>query len=78
VHQQLPASASRSDPHVLDGHYDKVMDVDLRGVFHGLKHGIRHMLNFGGGSIVNWSSTGGITEPRNTSAYTAAKHGVVG
>jgi NAD(P)-dependent dehydrogenase (short-subunit alcohol dehydrogenase family) len=59
-------------------HYDKVMDVDLRGVFHGLKHGIRHMLNFGGGAIVNWSSTGGITGAPNTSAYTAAKHGVVG
>jgi NAD(P)-dependent dehydrogenase (short-subunit alcohol dehydrogenase family) len=54
------------------------MDVDLRGVFHGIKHGVRQMLNFGGGAIVNWSSTGGITGAANTAAYTAAKHGVVG
>jgi NAD(P)-dependent dehydrogenase (short-subunit alcohol dehydrogenase family) len=59
-------------------HYDKVMDVDLRGVFHGIKHGVRQMLNFGGGAIVNWSSTGGMTGAANTAAYTAAKHGVVG
>jgi NAD(P)-dependent dehydrogenase (short-subunit alcohol dehydrogenase family) len=58
--------------------YNRVVDVDLRGVFHGLKHGIRQMLKFGGGSIVNWSSTGGLMGSPNTSAYTAAKHGVVG
>jgi NAD(P)-dependent dehydrogenase (short-subunit alcohol dehydrogenase family) len=58
--------------------YDKVMDVDLRGVFHGMKYGIRHMLNNGGGSIINWSSVGGLMASPNTSAYTAAKHGVVG
>lgn len=59
-------------------HYDKVMDVDLRGVFHGIKHGVRHMLANGGGSIVNWSSVGGLLGSANTAAYTAAKHGVVG
>jgi NAD(P)-dependent dehydrogenase (short-subunit alcohol dehydrogenase family) len=59
-------------------HYDKVMDVDLRGVFHGMKHGIRQMLKTGGGAIVNWSSVGGIMGSANASAYTAAKHGVVG
>jgi NAD(P)-dependent dehydrogenase (short-subunit alcohol dehydrogenase family) len=37
--------------------YDRLMDVDLRGVFLGMKHGIRAMLPTGGGSIVNWSST---------------------
>lgn len=58
--------------------YDKILDIDLRGVFHGIKHGVRHMLNNGGGAIVNWSSVGGITGSPGTSAYTAAKHGVVG
>jgi NAD(P)-dependent dehydrogenase (short-subunit alcohol dehydrogenase family) len=58
--------------------YDKIMDVDLRGVFHGMKHGIRQMLKTGGGSIINWSSVGGLMASPNTSAYTAAKHGVVG
>jgi NAD(P)-dependent dehydrogenase (short-subunit alcohol dehydrogenase family) len=58
--------------------YDKVMDVDLRGVFNGTKHAIRHMLNNGGGSIINWSSVGGIRATPRTSIYSAAKFGVVG
>jgi NAD(P)-dependent dehydrogenase (short-subunit alcohol dehydrogenase family) len=58
--------------------YDKVMDVDLRGVIQGMKYGIRHMLKTGGGSIINWSSVGGLMASPNTSIYTAAKHGVVG
>lgn len=58
--------------------YDKVMDIDLRGVFHGLKYGTREMLKSGGGSIVNWSSSGGLLGAPFTAAYTAAKHGVVG
>ena len=37
------------------------MDVDLRGVFLGMKYGIRRMRDAGGGAIVNWSSVGGLT-----------------
>ena len=41
--------------------YERTMDVDLRGVLFGMKHGIRAMLAAGnGGSVVNWSSLGGI------------------
>jgi NAD(P)-dependent dehydrogenase (short-subunit alcohol dehydrogenase family) len=59
--------------------YERVLDVDLRGVLFGMKHGIRAMLDAGnGGSIVNWSSLGGIGGSAFTSVYTAAKHGVVG
>ena len=60
--------------------YDKVMDVDLRGVFHCLKHGIATMLPTGGGAIVNWSSVGGLNASEvgmPTSVYNAAKAGVV-
>jgi len=60
-------------------HYDRTMDVDLRGVILGMKHGVRAMLEAGnGGSIVNWSSLGGIGGAAYTTVYTAAKHGVVG
>jgi NAD(P)-dependent dehydrogenase (short-subunit alcohol dehydrogenase family) len=58
--------------------YDRIMDIDLRGVLLGTKHGIRTMLQSGGGVIVNWSSTGGLngsTIP--TSVYSAAKAGVI-
>jgi NAD(P)-dependent dehydrogenase (short-subunit alcohol dehydrogenase family) len=44
-----------------------------------MKHGISAMLSAGnGGSIVNWSSLGGIGGSPWTSVYNAAKHGVVG
>jgi len=59
-------------------HYDKIMEVDLRGVFLGTKHGIRAMLEAGnGGSIVNWSSLGGLGASPATSVYSAAKAGVI-
>jgi NAD(P)-dependent dehydrogenase (short-subunit alcohol dehydrogenase family) len=58
--------------------YDRIMDVDLRGVLLGTKHAIRAMLPTGGGSIVNWSSTGGVNaSPMPTSVYGAAKAGVI-
>ncbi len=58
--------------------YDRLMDVDLRGVILGMKHGIRTMLKTGGGSIVNWSSVGGLNGSAGTSVYAAAKHGIIG
>jgi NAD(P)-dependent dehydrogenase (short-subunit alcohol dehydrogenase family) len=58
--------------------YDKTMDVDLRGVLLGMKHGIRAMLESGGGAIINWSSVGGLNaSPFGTSVYSAAKAGVI-
>jgi NAD(P)-dependent dehydrogenase (short-subunit alcohol dehydrogenase family) len=60
--------------------YDKIMDVDLRGVFLGMKYGIPRLIEAGGGAIVNWSSVGGLnaSEPSMpTSVYNAAKAGVV-
>jgi NAD(P)-dependent dehydrogenase (short-subunit alcohol dehydrogenase family) len=57
--------------------YDTVMDVDLRGVMLGMKHGIRAMLQTGGGSIINWSSIGGLNAAPYTSVYSAAKAGVI-
>jgi NAD(P)-dependent dehydrogenase (short-subunit alcohol dehydrogenase family) len=58
--------------------YDRVMDVDLRGVMLGTKHGLKTMLRTGGGVIVNWSSTGGLNAtPFPVSVYSAAKAGVI-
>jgi NAD(P)-dependent dehydrogenase (short-subunit alcohol dehydrogenase family) len=59
-------------------HYDRVMDIDLRGVLLGTKHAIRTMLESGnGGSIVNWSSIGGLNASPYTGVYSAAKAGVI-
>jgi NAD(P)-dependent dehydrogenase (short-subunit alcohol dehydrogenase family) len=58
--------------------YDKILDVDLRGVLLGMKYGIRAMLETGGGAIVNWSSVGGLNgSVHGTSIYSAAKAGVI-
>ena len=57
-------------------HYDRTMDIDLRGVLLGMKHGIRAMPETGGGSIINWSSVGGLNGSPCTGVYTAAKAGV--
>jgi len=58
-------------------HYDRYMEVDLRGVFLGTKHGIKAMIKTGGGSIVNWSSLAGLGAAPATSVYSAAKAGVI-
>ncbi|WP_193017503.1 SDR family NAD(P)-dependent oxidoreductase [Proteus sp. FME41] len=55
-----------------------VMDTDINGVFYGLKYGIPAILKSGGGSIVNLSSSNGIVGIAGISAYTAAKHAVLG
>jgi NAD(P)-dependent dehydrogenase (short-subunit alcohol dehydrogenase family) len=58
--------------------YDRLMDVDLRGVMLGMKHGIRTMLKTGGGAVVNWSSVGGLNGSAYASVYQAAKRGING
>jgi NAD(P)-dependent dehydrogenase (short-subunit alcohol dehydrogenase family) len=57
--------------------YDLTLDVDLRGVLLGMKHGIRAMRETGGGSIINWSSIGGLNASPGTGVYSAAKAGVI-
>lgn len=59
--------------------FDRVLAVNLRGVFLGIKYGARAMRDQGrGGSIVNTSSVSGIGGGRHLCAYSASKHGVVG
>ncbi len=58
--------------------FDRIIAVNLRGIFLALKHEINHLLAEGGGTIVNTTSTAGITGMANIAAYTASKHGVVG
>ncbi len=58
--------------------FDRIIAVNLRGVFFGLRHEIPHMLEHGGGAIVNTASQAGLTGLANVAIYTASKHGVVG
>ena len=61
----------------LDG-WRKVIDVNLNGVFYGMRYQIPAMKAAGGGSIVNVSSILGSVGFAGASAYVAAKHGVNG
>ena len=58
--------------------WDKVIGVNLSGVFYGCRYQLEQMEKNGGGSIVNIASIHGTVAAPNSVAYTAAKHGVVG
>jgi NAD(P)-dependent dehydrogenase (short-subunit alcohol dehydrogenase family) len=61
----------------IDG-WDRVIAVNLSGVFYGMRHQIPAMKAAGGGSIINISSILGQVAFRGSPAYVAAKHGVLG
>src|SRR5881628_1375563 len=58
--------------------WDRVLNIDLRGVFLCMKYEIPLILQQGGGAIVNTSSGAGVKGFKGGTAYVAAKHGVVG
>jgi NAD(P)-dependent dehydrogenase (short-subunit alcohol dehydrogenase family) len=58
--------------------FDKILAVDLKGVFLCMKHEIAHMLQGAGGAIVNNASIAGMIAEPGISAYIAAKHGAIG
>lgn len=58
--------------------FDRVIGVNLNGVFHGMAEVLKVMREQGHGSIVNTASVGGIRGVGNQSGYAASKHGVVG
>ncbi|MYS54740.1 glucose 1-dehydrogenase [Streptomyces sp. SID6013] len=59
-------------------HFRKVLDVNLTGVFIGMKTAIPALKEAGGGSIVNISSAAGLTGLALTAGYGASKWGVRG
>jgi NAD(P)-dependent dehydrogenase (short-subunit alcohol dehydrogenase family) len=58
--------------------FSKVVDINLNGVFYGLKHVLKVMKEQGRGAILNAASVGGIRGVGNQSGYAASKHGVIG
>jgi len=58
--------------------FDKVLGVNLKGVWYGLRSAAEVMLKSGGGSIIITSSTQGLSGYYNSSPYTTTKHAVVG
>ena len=58
--------------------FDRVIAVNLRGVWACMKHELRQMRKQGNGTIVNCSSQSGLAGIAGLGAYTASKHGVIG
>ena len=60
------------------GDYDRVMGINLRGVWSCMKFELRQMRKQGRGTVVNCSSLGGLVGGAERGIYHAAKHGVLG
>ncbi len=58
--------------------WDRVIAINLKGIWLCLKYEVARMLRQGGGAIVNMASVQGLGGGANTSAYAASKHGVIG
>jgi len=76
-------NAGVGGPAALTGDYpiedwDKVIAVNLSGVFYGLRYQIPALIANGGGNIINMASVLGQVGTKFSPAYVAAKHGVVG
>jgi NAD(P)-dependent dehydrogenase (short-subunit alcohol dehydrogenase family) len=72
--QNVPAEAAdttRED-------FDRVISINLRGVWSCMKFELRQMLKQGSGAIVNCSSIGGLVAGPKRGTYQASKHGVLG
>ncbi|MEH7086971.1 glucose 1-dehydrogenase [Neobacillus drentensis] len=57
--------------------WDRVIDINLKGVFLGIKYAIPELIKAGGGAIINTSSLLGLKGQKYMSAYNASKAGVV-
>jgi NAD(P)-dependent dehydrogenase (short-subunit alcohol dehydrogenase family) len=73
VEQPITATADLTEEE-----WDRIVDVNLRGVFLCMKHEIPLMLKQGGGAIVNTSSGAGVKGIAGQGAYCAAKFGIIG
>ncbi|MEC0093719.1 SDR family NAD(P)-dependent oxidoreductase [Paenibacillus macquariensis] len=63
---------------ISEAEYDRIMNVNVKGVFLGLKHVLKVMEKQGHGSIINTASTSGIRAEHSLAAYSASKHAVIG
>ncbi|MDP4198594.1 MAG: SDR family oxidoreductase [Bacteroidota bacterium] len=61
-----------------EDNWDRVLDINLKGVWLCMKYELPYMLKQGKGVIVNCSSIGGLVGFAGAPAYTASKHGLLG
>jgi NAD(P)-dependent dehydrogenase (short-subunit alcohol dehydrogenase family) len=69
---------SNSTTECSEENWDRVMAINLKGVWLCMKYEVEQMLKQGGGAIVNCSSIAGLIGFQGIPAYTASKHGLLG
>ncbi len=69
--------SAATTPETSERDWDRVMDVNLKGVFFGMKHAIPAVRDSGGGSVINICSTAALVGVPNRAAYSASKGGVM-
>jgi NAD(P)-dependent dehydrogenase (short-subunit alcohol dehydrogenase family) len=74
IHNPLPESLTEVDETM----WDRIIEVNLKGVMFCMKHEVPSMLKQSSGVIVNIASLAGLSCEPGSYAYTASKHGVVG
>ena len=78
AHNNAGTSGMASTVNSTKENWDRIININLNGVWHCMKFEIPEMLKSGKGVIVNTSSLAGLHGVRNLSAYSASKHGVIG
>lgn len=58
--------------------FDRILGVNLKGMWHGMRCQIPHLQARGGGAIVNMGSSASVVSIANAAIYSASKHGVAG
>lgn len=71
IHDRIPVTE------LSEAEWDRVQDVNLKGVYLGTKHAVPHMRERGGGAIVNTASIAAHRPRNELSAYVASKGGAV-
>jgi NAD(P)-dependent dehydrogenase (short-subunit alcohol dehydrogenase family) len=61
-----------------DSTWNRVININLNGVYYAMNAAVPHMLKAGKGSIINVASIGGLFGARAGAAYTTSKHAVIG
>ncbi len=79
AHNNAGVLGSAKPTHEIDeADWDRLLGINLKGVWLCMRYEVPRMLEQGGGAIVNTSSTAGIVGIQALAAYTASKHGVAG
>lgn len=74
IHNAAPESLADAD----EDTWDRIIAVNLKGVFLCMKYEVRHMATAGRGAIVNMASLAGVLAEPGCYAYVASKHGILG